>query len=191
MLNGNPSVPTLRAAAVTRYGARRLRLELSPASPRHRNAECLCLLTRVANHAVALPPSQMPTTSRLVQGTGDVVGRNQASAVSAAQMETGRQQMTPADDAAAADDPLAEEIPKETICFDFTKGKCNRSAAVCKFSHDPEVIARVNSREKGVCYDWQYGACARGKLCRFSHSPQNLEEQQARQALKQQVTSKT
>ncbi len=83
--------------------------------------------------------------------------------------------------------PLAEEVPKDTICFDFTKGKCNRSAAACKFSHDPEVIARVNGREKGVCYDWQYGTCMRGQLCRFSHRTEDLHEQQAKQALKQQV----
>ena len=82
---------------------------------------------------------------------------------------------------------LADEVPKDTICFDFTKGKCNRSAAACKFSHDPEVIARVNGREKGVCYDWQYGTCMRGQLCRFSHRTEDLHEQQAKQALKQQV----
>ena len=103
-------------------------------------------------------------------------------------MEGGEEQAAAASGADVSEAPPAEEVPKETICFDFTKGKCNRSAAACKFSHDPDVIARVNGREKGVCYDWQYGTCMRGQLCRFSHRAEDLQEQQAKQALKQQAS---
>ena len=73
------------------------------------------------------------------------------------------------------------------ICLDFTKNKCNRGAS-CKYSHDVEVIARVNERENGICYDWQRGTCTRGKLCRFSHDPDKLAKQRAQQDTKQQVS---
>ena len=97
-------------------------------------------------------------------------------------MESG--QPTEASDALTLEDG---ENARATICLDFTKNKCNRGAA-CKFTHDVEVIARINAREEGVCYDWQRGMCARGKLCRFSHDPEKLAKQEAKQATKQQVT---
>ena len=91
--------------------------------------------------------------------------------------------------AEASDAPTLEddENARATICLDFTKNKCNRGAA-CKFTHDVEVIARINAREEGVCYDWQRGMCTRGKLCRFSHDPEKLAKEEAKQASKQQVT---
>lgn len=69
------------------------------------------------------------------------------------------------------DGPL---IPKEQICFDFTKGQCRRGSG-CKFSHDVGYIIRVNSQEKGICFDFLKGACRRGVLCRFSHDLNNLK----------------
>lgn len=65
-------------------------------------------------------------------------------------------------------------IPKEQICFDFTKGQCRRGSG-CKFSHDVGYIIRVNSQEKGICFDFLKGACKRGVLCRFSHDLNNLK----------------
>lgn len=65
-------------------------------------------------------------------------------------------------------------IPKEQICFDFTKGQCRRGEG-CKFSHDVGYIIRVNSQEKGICFDFLKGACRRGVLCRFSHDLNNLK----------------
>ena len=67
-------------------------------------------------------------------------------------------------------------VPKEQICFDFTKGQCRRGAG-CKFSHDVAHIIRVNSQEKGICFDFLKGTCARGVMCRFSHDLNNLKEQ--------------
>ena len=64
-------------------------------------------------------------------------------------------------------------VPKEQICFDFTKGHCRRGAS-CKFSHDVAHIIHVNSQEKGICFDFLKGTCARGVLCRFSHDLNNL-----------------
>jgi len=64
-------------------------------------------------------------------------------------------------------------VPKEQICFDFTKGQCRRGAS-CKFSHDVAHIIHVNSQEKGICFDFLKGTCARGVLCRFSHDLNNL-----------------
>lgn len=67
-------------------------------------------------------------------------------------------------------------VPKEQICFDFTKGQCRRGEG-CKFSHDVAHIIRVNSQEKGICFDFLRGTCARGVMCRFSHDLNNLEAQ--------------
>ncbi|GMH38496.1 hypothetical protein BSKO_06380 [Bryopsis sp. KO-2023] len=53
------------------------------------------------------------------------------------------------------------------ICFDFTKGRCNRRN--CKFSHDINAIIQYNSKEQGICFDFLRGECNRGPLCRFSH----------------------
>ena len=75
--------------------------------------------------------------------------------------------------------------PKQQICFDFTKGSCRRGVA-CKYSHDPEVIASVNSHERGICFDWLRGSCTRGIMCRFSHDITNLMAQQHAQQLQQQ-----
>lgn len=76
--------------------------------------------------------------------------------------------------------------PKQQICFDFTKGSCSRGAG-CKYSHDPEVIASVNSHERGICFDWLRGSCTRGVMCRFSHDVSNMLAQQQAQQLQQQV----
>lgn len=65
-------------------------------------------------------------------------------------------------------------VPKEQICFDFTKGQCRRGEG-CKFSHDVGYIIRVNSQEKGICFDFLKGTCRRGVLCRFSHDLNNLK----------------
>lgn len=61
----------------------------------------------------------------------------------------------------------ARSAQEVQICFDFTKGRCNRRN--CKFSHDIGAIIRYNSREQGICFDFLRGECNRGPLCRFSH----------------------
>jgi hypothetical protein len=58
--------------------------------------------------------------------------------------------------------------PLPQVCFDFTKGRCTRGE-LCRYSHDPALIAAANSRERGLCFDFLKGVCARGALCRFSH----------------------
>lgn len=65
-------------------------------------------------------------------------------------------------------------VPKEQICFDFTKGQCRRGEH-CKFSHDVGYIIEVNSQEKGICFDFLKGTCTRGVMCRFSHDLNNLK----------------
>lgn len=65
-------------------------------------------------------------------------------------------------------------VPKEQICFDFTKGQCRRGEN-CKFSHDVGYIIEVNSQEKGICFDFLKGTCTRGVMCRFSHDLKNLK----------------
>ncbi|KAK9844823.1 hypothetical protein WJX74_007341 [Apatococcus lobatus] len=46
--------------------------------------------------------------------------------------------------------------PKQQICFDFTKGLCTRGDA-CKYSHDIALIVKVNSQERGICFDFLRG----------------------------------
>jgi hypothetical protein len=64
--------------------------------------------------------------------------------------------------------PLPPPPPRAQVCFDFTKGRCARGE-LCRYSHDPALIAAANSRERGLCFDFLKGVCARGALCRFSH----------------------
>ena len=71
-----------------------------------------------------------------------------------------------------------EELdPKRQICFDFTKGSCTRGAA-CKYSHDVDLIASINSLERGICFDFIRGQCNRDVLCRFSHDMSTIQSQQ-------------
>ena len=83
--------------------------------------------------------------------------------------------------AAASAAATAEEegVEPVQICFDFTKGACQRGPA-CKYSHDVALIAAVNSHERGICFDFLRGSCARGVMCRFSHNMANIQAQQAR-----------
>lgn len=48
------------------------------------------------------------------------------------------------------------------ICFDFTRGTCNREN--CRFSHDLPPNGQIPPRPKtaGVCFDFTKGICKRG-----------------------------
>ncbi|KAF5836836.1 hypothetical protein DUNSADRAFT_5327 [Dunaliella salina] len=71
---------------------------------------------------------------------------------------------------------------KDEICFDFTKGLCTRGDK-CKFTHDLATIVSVNSREKGICFDFlRPSGCHRGLLCRFSHDLSSIQQQCAQQS---------
>ncbi|MEW5319636.1 MAG: hypothetical protein WDW38_010779 [Sanguina aurantia] len=65
---------------------------------------------------------------------------------------------------------------KPHICYDFTKGLCNRGDK-CKYSHDLATIVTYNSKEKGICFDYLRNQCQRGLLCRFSHDLSNIAQQ--------------
>lgn len=82
--------------------------------------------------------------------------------------------MNPAPNAKSASNNQNQKIQKTAmtqgfvqICFDFTKGRCNRKN--CKYSHDIKEIIKYNSKEQGICFDFLRGECNRGPLCRFSH----------------------
>mmetsp|Transcript_7006 Transcript_7006/g.25833 ORF Transcript_7006/g.25833 Transcript_7006/m.25833 type:complete len:917 (-) Transcript_7006:908-3658(-) len=67
--------------------------------------------------------------------------------------------------------------PDVGICFDFTKGRCQRGA-VCRFSHDPKKIEAAAAADKnGICFDFTRGQCNRGASCRFSHDLNLLNQQ--------------
>ena len=56
------------------------------------------------------------------------------------------------------------------ICFDFTRGQCNRGDN-CRFSHDLPPNGQIPPRPKtaGVCFDYTKGICKRGYVCPPAH----------------------
>lgn len=49
------------------------------------------------------------------------------------------------------------------ICFDFTRGTCNRGDS-CRFSHElpPSGVIPPRPKTAGVCFDFTKGICKRG-----------------------------